>query len=129
MRRTLALTSLFVACLCAIGSVWDVVQVFAWTRMFAGYAAELPVGAALRATFDPAKPCEICRAVARAKATEQRQAPAPVEHAAEKLLLACDAPANLLFLRSRPEWPPAPAESGPQRPAAVPVPPPRARVA
>ena len=55
------------AWLCANGALLDLVQVFAWSRMFAGYTQTMTVGAALRETFDPAKPCELCLGVADAK--------------------------------------------------------------
>ena len=46
VQRRFAITSLIFAWICANGAVWDAVQVFAWARMFAGYAHTLPVRAA-----------------------------------------------------------------------------------
>ena len=112
-----------------MGALWDVVQVFAWTKMFAGYTRELSVSQALRATFDPAKPCDLCRAVAVAKATEQKQAPAQVVRSAEKLLLAFHAPTPILPLKPRVEWPARAPGEAPNRTEAVPVPPPRVSIA
>jgi hypothetical protein len=129
VRRTCSIACLFFAGLCAIGGIWNGVQVFAWSRMFAGYARELTVGEALRATFDPAKPCELCRAVSKARETERQQAPLAAERSTEKLLLAFQAPAQILFLPSQPAWPAAPALFAPRRTEAVPVPPPRVRLA
>jgi hypothetical protein len=97
--------------------------------MFAGYSHTLPVGEALRATFDPARPCEICRAVAKAKETEQKQAPQQVARSADKLLLTFQDPANPLFLKIPAAWPLAPAGFAPSRAEAVPVPPPRIGIA
>ena len=85
-QRTFAIASLIFAWICANGAVWDAVQVFAWARMFAGYAHTLPVRAALRETFDPGKPCEICMAVAKAKEAERKQAPRPLERSTAKLV-------------------------------------------
>jgi hypothetical protein len=129
VRRAFSIVCLFFAWLCAIGAVWDGVQIFAWAHMFAGYAAKLPVSEALRATFDPAKPCTICQAVAKAKETEQKQAPQQAVRTAEKLLLACDTPTQIFVLQPRVEWPPAAADPAPSRTEAVPVPPPRLLIA
>jgi hypothetical protein len=129
VRRACSIACLFFAGLCAIGGVWNGVQVFAWSRMFAGYARELTVSEALRATFDPAKPCELCRAVSKARETERQQVPLAAERSAEKLLLAFHTPAQLWFLPSRPAWPAARPPFAPRRTEAVPVPPPRVRLA
>src|SRR3954468_16358308 len=100
----------------------------AWTRMFAGYTQSMSVGAALQETFDPAKPCEMCRAVAAAKHAENAQPTTPVdgERGAEKLLLAFHSPAKIIFMASPESWPDALTSSGPSRSEPVPVPPPRA---
>ena len=107
----------------------DTVQVFAWTRMFAGYSRELPLASALRATFDPARPCELCLAVAKAKAAEQPAAPTVPVRAGEKLVLACAVRPVIVFAGARESWP----EAGPQRAATwvkpVPVRPPRRTLA
>jgi hypothetical protein len=97
--------------------------------MFAGYTRDLSVSEALRATFDPAKPCDLCRAVAVAKATEQKQAPPQAVRSAEKLLLAFHAPTQILPLKPRVEWPAPAKEMAPSRTEAVPVPPPRLPIA
>ena len=125
VRRTLAIASLLLAWICANGAVWDVVQVFAWARMFAGYAHVLPVQAALSETFDSNKPCPICLAVAKAKETEHRQSPQQIERSAEKLVLACEASERVLIQPSAQEWPADPAHPGLVRIEPVPVPPPR----
>ena len=126
MRRTLAIASLFVAWICANGAVWDVVQIFAWARMFTGYTQTQTVTAAIEETFDGSKPCPICRAVAKAKEAAHKQAPQSVERSAEKLLLACEFPEKLLIGPSADGWPDAAVRSGPVRIEPVPVPPPRA---
>jgi hypothetical protein len=80
VRRTVAITSLLFAWLCANGALLDAVQVFAWGKMFAENARSQPLGAALRATFDPAKPCQFCLGVAAAKETAKQQLPSSVDH-------------------------------------------------
>ncbi len=77
MSRRLASISLLTAWLCASGAMLDVAQVVAWTRMFAGYARTESIAAAARETFDPGKPCAMCRAVSKARdAGCDRHAPA-----------------------------------------------------
>jgi hypothetical protein len=126
LRRRLATFSLLFAWVCANGAIWDAVQVFAWGKMFAGYSQAMSVPAALRATFDPAKPCEMCMGVATAKETAKQQLPQSVERSTEKLLLAIHAPAAILFEQSGADWPANVAGVGPLRSELVPVPPPRA---
>jgi len=129
VRRSFSILCLGIAWICANGAMLDAVQVFAWTRMFAGYACALPVGAALRATFDPAKPCELCVAVAKAKASERRDAPPAAARSAEKLVLAFSTLVPLAFPARPGTWPSAGPESAPARVEPVPVRPPRAVLA
>ncbi|MSU73129.1 MAG: hypothetical protein EXS43_12440 [Opitutus sp.] len=126
MRKKLSIVGLLVAWLCANGALLDVVQVFAWGRMFAGYAESMTVGAALSATFDPAKPCELCVSVAQTKDQQEKQAPAELLRAKDHpLVLACDLPAAIVFSAPNQEWPAGPALAPPGRNDPVPVPPPR----
>lgn len=126
MRRRVATLSLLFAWICANGAIWDAVQVFAWGKMFAGYAPTFGVATALQLTFDPVKRCELCSGVAQAKETAKQQLPQSVERAAEKLLLAIHSPAPVLFVNSPEPWPAALASAAPERSESVPVPPPRA---
>ena len=126
MRHRVAAFSLFFAWICANGAIWDAVQVFAWGKMFAGYSQTMSVPAALRATFDPEKPCEMCVGVATAKETAKQQLPASVEQSAEKLLLAIHASSAMVFETPRTSWPVTLARVAPVRSKSVPVPPPRA---
>ncbi len=126
VRKNASVACLLLAWLCANGAVWDFVQVVAWGRMFAGYATNMSVAAALKETFDPAKPCALCRTVSVAKSVEQKQAPAQAEQPAVKLDLACEVPAQLVFAVATEDWPLAREYSALTRAEAVPVPPPRA---
>jgi hypothetical protein len=126
VRRRCSILCLGLAWICANGAMLDTVQVFAWARMFAGYACALPIGAALRATFDPSKPCELCVAVAKAQASERREAPAAPVRAGEKLVLVCAGLATVVFPADQEVWPRAEPEFAPARVEAVPVRPPRA---
>ena len=126
MQRAFAIASLIFAWICANGAVWDAVQVFAWARMFAGYAHTLPVRAALRETFDPGKPCEICMAVAKAKEAEQKQAPRALERSTAKIVLTCETQEKIQMVPPPLAWPAVPDRTGAIRSKPVPVPPPRA---
>jgi hypothetical protein len=125
VRRRVATFSLLFAWVCANGAIWDAVQVFAWGKMFAGYTQAMTVPAALRETFDPAKPCEMCLGVASAKETAKQQLPQSVERSTEKLLLAIHSPAGIVFENIPQEWPVTRASVVLVRTEPVPVPPPR----
>ena len=67
----------------ATGAPWDLVQVFAWGRMWTGHLQTRSPVAALAATFDPQEICGICEVVQTARsAAEGRETPLPA--AAEK---------------------------------------------
>ena len=126
MRRKLSITCLLLAWLCANGALLDAVQVFAWGKMFAENARTQPLGEALAATFDPAKPCEVCLGVAAAKETAKQQLPGSVDHpSTEKLVLALHLSARPIFMAPAAGWPVTLASVPPSRTEPVPVPPPR----
>ncbi len=122
--RSVARVCLLCAWLCASGALLDVAQVAAWGRMFAGYARSESLAAAARETFDPGKPCAICRAVSKARAASNPAAPRVAT--ADKLVLIFDAPATLVVRAASPDWPVPGDLSAATRPGDVPVPPPRA---
>jgi hypothetical protein len=126
VQKKAAIFSLFLAWLCAHGALLDGVQVFAWAKMFAGYTQTMSVTAALRETFDPAKPCEMCLGVAAAKDTAKKQLPASVENSPEKIVLALVAANRMVLVPELESWPPMSAVLAVSRSEAVPVPPPRA---
>ncbi|MEO5960402.1 MAG: hypothetical protein ABIR80_14915 [Opitutaceae bacterium] len=125
MRKPLSIAALLFAWLCANGALLDVVQALAWGKMFAGYARTMSVAAALDATFDPAKRCELCVGVAQARDSADKQLPAPSARDAAKLVLVCDTPAKIVFVSAPTAWPAAFASAGPIRTDPVPLPPPR----
>jgi hypothetical protein len=126
VRSRITIIPLVLAWICANGAIWDVVQVFAWGRMFAGYTQTMTIGAALRETFDPSRPCEMCSGIANAREAAKEQVPAAVEGAVEKIVLALHSPAPLVFDRTRIKWPVMRIGIAPIRSERVPVPPPRA---
>jgi hypothetical protein len=129
MLRRLPAISLLCAWLCASGAVLDVAQVFAWTRMFTGYARSESVIAAARDTFDPARPCALCCALRRARQADQPRAPAVPAAASDRMILILERPG--VFVADAPErgWTDAPAARAAARACEVPVPPPRATLA
>ena len=124
MRRAVAILSLTFAWLCANGAIWDLAQVFAWGKMFVGYSSTLTVGAALRETLDPAKSCELCVGVAKAKEQSTQNLPSGPRDAA-KLVLAVEAEVMTLLAPAPQDWPGQAEPTLSEWRAAVPVPPPR----
>ncbi|HVW19686.1 MAG TPA: hypothetical protein VHC86_00580 [Opitutaceae bacterium] len=129
MPSRLRLAALLLAWLCASGAALDVVQVFAWGRMFAGYARHESLAAAACETFDPAKPCALCRAVAKARDETKGSQPAVPAAGADRLLLVCERPAPVVLIPFRPVWAEIRREAPVSWSVSVPVPPPRAAAA
>jgi hypothetical protein len=125
VTRLVATASLVFAWLCANGALLDAVQVVAWGKMFAGYAETMSVSAALRETFDPAKPCSLCKHVAKVKESVQQQLPAPSDDAAPKFVLTLHAPEPPIFANDPGEWIASPSLRVCLRTEPVPLPPPR----
>ena len=126
MWKKSAITFLLFAWICANGALLDVVQVFAWGKMFSGYAKTMSVAASLNETFDPSKPCEMCIGVATAKEDlDQKHVPATLEQSSSKLLLALNAASPFVFVKVPEDWPAERGHTTPSRSETVPVPPPR----
>ena len=129
MLRRLPALSLLCAWLFASGSLLDLAQVFAWTRMFAGYARAESIAAAARETFDPAKPCALCCAVGRAREASRERGPAVPAAGPEKMILICERPAPFVVAPELQSWPEMKPAGALVRSGEVPVPPPRAILA
>ncbi len=123
--------SLLFAWLCASGGLLDVAQVFAWVRMCSGYVQTMPLSAAVAQTLDPEKPCEICRAVLKARQGSSESEKAPSETSVEVKEVVLIAPRiEPIVLSPSPEaWPAWTQEVAETRTDPVPVPPPRGRAA
>ncbi len=113
----------------ATGSQWDLAQVIAWGRMFAGYAQEMSLTAAVQKTFSGTK-CRLCEVAQRGKQQQEENADhVPLAKAAGKMFDLCLL-TNATSLYS-PESDPAsyavwvPSSQGRGR-ASPPSPPPRA---
>jgi hypothetical protein len=126
MSRRLATISLLTAWLCASGAMLDVAQVVAWTRMFAGYARTESVAAAARETFDPGKPCAMCKALGKAREACDRHAPAVPSSGIEKMVLISERAQPFLVLAAPRGWPRMVCAGLSAWGTEVPVPPPRA---
>jgi hypothetical protein len=103
----------------------DMTQVVAWTRMFAGYARTETVMQAVRETFDPGKPCALCRAVSRAREASHERAPAVASAGADRMVLIFEQAAPFVAAAAADAWPEVESRHAPVRAADVPVPPPR----
>jgi hypothetical protein len=91
MRRGVSVAGLLFAWLCAQGALTETMQVFAWGRMFAGYRQTMTWSAAADETFDPNKPCEICRMVCETRESGQRSPAAPLVRDTTKFILILSA--------------------------------------
>jgi hypothetical protein len=120
---------LVIAWLCANGAFLDVVQVFAWGRMFFGNARTMSIAEAAVQTFDPGKPCPICLAVRRAREAEPRNQSAAVPTSVVKTLLAPVQNEPFILPLIRPEWPDANLVMMVSWLPPLPVPPPRTLIA
>jgi hypothetical protein len=126
LRRKLAVGSILLAWLLATGVQWDVVQAFAWVKMFTANAHTLPLGQAIARTFSPAGRCHLCRAVSAAK-KQHATGTAPREKSEGKILLLPPPVSDLVLARPHFEaWPPAVVCCASADRAAPPLPPPRA---
>lgn len=127
MHRRIPLVLTLVAWLFATGAQWDLVQTFAWARMFADNARVLPVGAALARTFSPEGRCELCGVVAMAKqqtdGTDRSTPGGKID--GKVLLLFQPAPAVIVAAPVTAPWPRSDRPFASAGRAAPPLPPPR----
>jgi len=128
MRHRLSLVFTLAAWLLATGSHWDLVQTFAYARMFTDNARTLSLGAALERTFSPEGRCEICSAVDAAKnSPDHANTPASAEKFAGKIPLTHEPAARFVFaLAPATAWPDSHPSLASAERAAPPLPPPRA---
>jgi len=125
VRHKASLILTLFAWLFATGSHWDLVQTFAWGKMFATYAKTMSYADAAKLTFTADNLCSICEIVKDATQTDESEAPAKA--GTREIQLALGNPEGVIV--SRPEstaWRPE-AMSLPRAPgSAPPTPPPRA---
>ena len=128
MRRTISLTALLLAWLCAHGALWNVVQVVGWAKMYRDYARTLSAAQALEVTFDGSAPCALCHLSQQAENTARQQLPrdAALGGGSEKLLLVAESAPPVVVAAPDFAWPGAVNDAGLTRTDPVPVTPPRA---
>jgi hypothetical protein len=109
MSRRLASISLLCAWFCASWAMLDMAQVVAWARMFAGYTRTESFAAAAGDTFDPERPCAMCRVLSRVRETCDGRAPAVPAPSAEKVVLVVERAEPFIPVRAAQEWPEEPS--------------------
>jgi len=127
MHRRIPLVLTLVAWLLATGAQWDLLQTFAWARMFAENARVLPLGAALARTFSPEGRCEVCGVVAAGKrAQDGAESDAPGGKLEGKVLLIFQpAPVVIVAAAGYGPWPRTELRFASTGRSAPPFPPPR----
>ena len=100
MRRPCSLVLTLIAWLFATGSQWDLVQTFAWGRMFTSYSRSMPLLQAAQKTFAQEGMCDLCKLVQKAKQDDQ-ETKTPGGKTLEKILLA-HAPRTVVFIAAVP---------------------------
>lgn len=108
----------------AAGVQWDLLQAFAWGRMFADYAKQQSIGRALQSTFAPENVCGLCVVAQEGRKAQDEQ---PLAHQADAKFLAMLVPqAGIVFEKPiRGEWQAPPVSWTTERRARPPLPPPR----
>jgi hypothetical protein len=129
MRQRLQLSALLLACFMATGSQWDLVQVFAWGRMFATYSRIMPVESALRLTFKPGNMCSVCKLVKAAKQQQEQSPAAPLRARGKILLVFAPVPTVVIAAIPNEQWPMGMKTMCSAERNAPPIPPPRDFVA
>jgi hypothetical protein len=126
MRRRFPVFLTLVAWLLATGSHWDLVQTYAWSRMFMGYAQAMSLTAAAEETFS-GEMCDLCKAVQKGK--QEQSAPKVPATAKSRLPEAVPPSATAAIVSPAPlviGLVSAPAEPAGRGRMAPPLPPPRA---
>jgi len=115
------------AWLFATGSQWNLVQVFAWSRMFVLNTHTLPLFAAAQRTFSPEGRCSICQAVVAAQQPQEKNAVPPGGTPGAKTFLFFQrAPSPVVAAPMISPWSPGDRLIPSVERAAPPLPPPRA---
>lgn len=102
MPRRFAIVVTLFAWLLATGSHWDVVQTFAWGRMFAINSHTMSLTDAVKKTFSAEGRCDLCKTVSRAKThQDSAEGNVPSVKSPEKIPLA-NTPPSPVFLAPAP---------------------------
>ncbi len=115
------------AWLFATGSHWDIVQTFAWGKMFATYAQSMSYADAVKLTFNADNLCGVCEIVDEAKNGDNSGHPQPGTAGTQKIQLALGSIEQITIFRSDSAGWPDHEVTMPRRWAQTPpLPPPRA---
>ena len=126
MHRKLSLIVTLFAWLFATGSHWDLVQTFAWGKMFSQYAQTMSWTDAVRMTFTAENFCGVCEIVDDARADADTSNP-PGQSGVKKIDLGIGTPSAVIL--QRPEvlaWVVGGQDRYRKHGSAPPLPPPRA---
>lgn len=127
MRRNVSLILTLSAWLFATGSHWDLVQTFAWGKMFATYAQSMSYADAAKLTFSADNLCGVCEIVADATQDEADRENAPGKSGAREIQLSlATVPGIVLTEPVRSPWSLSDSLIPPRMRADPSVPPPRA---
>jgi len=113
----------------ATGGQWDLVQTFAWGRMFVNYSRIMPLASALRLTFQPDNLCNVCKLVKAAKQQQEQSSAAPLKALGKILLVFAPVPTVVVASVPTEPWPVETIKMGSVGRGAPPIPPPRGFVA
>ena len=129
MRQRFQLCALLIAWFMATGGQWDLVQTFAWGRMFVNYSRIMPLASALRLTFQPDNLCNVCKLVKAAKQQQEQSSAAPSKALGKILLVFAPVPTVVVASVPTEPWPVETIKMGSVERGAPPIPPPRGFVA
>lgn len=90
MRHKLSLILTLSAWFFATGSHWDVVQAFAWGKMFTTYSQSMSYADAAKLTFATKNLCDVCEIVADAEQSSADSENAPSKSGVRKIQLTFD---------------------------------------
>lgn len=127
MSRKGSLILTLTAWLFATGGHWDIVQTFAWGKMFATYAQSMSFTDAAKLTFTADNLCDVCEVVSSAKQGSEPGQSSPAPAGTKKILLALNSSSPIILQRPPVEpWPEQQDRAPSSRGQSPPLPPPRA---
>ena len=127
VNRKVSLILTLTAWLFATGSHWDLLQTFAWGKMFATYAQSMSYTDAAKLTFSADNLCGVCEIVADAEQTDADRESATGNTGARKIQLSLvNVPQITLSAPDAHRWSLSNQDMPIPRGASPPTPPPRA---
>lgn len=127
MRQKLSLILTLSAWFFATGSHWDLVQTFAWGKMFATYSQSMSYVDAAKLTFSADNLCGVCEIVSVAEQADADRETAPGKSGTREIQLAyAPVPQVILTAPDLSPWSLSDRRVPPRSGAPPPTPPPRA---